>query len=255
MPYTDLPRKPLVEAIFEIQWELEAQKDGSLIDPYYKMLVGQYMGEISADFPVWVKLPAADAPEQVVPHLPQHQFRSSENAWPLIQIGPGILTVNDTEKYKWENFSQICENACKSLASVYPDADKKIKITAIKLRYLNADHISDENPYNFLKKLKVEIYPPEALFIKDKVSEKPAGLNLQMMFETISPKGSAYLKVGSGKSHDKPAIIWETGVVSLGDDAPNMSNILEWLGDAHNITHNWFVGLTEGELLEKYNES
>lgn len=253
MDYTDLPNKPLIESIFEFKWELVKQDDGTTFDPFYQILVGQFFGKISKRFPNWNNLQPPDIPFQI-PYSPQHQFRIKENSWPLVQIGPGVITVNDTGNYKWKVFRGYCNEICKAFLSVYPEPDK-LNITDIRLRYLNADLLAGENPYSFMKKLKINIFPPDALFLKGKVSDTPHTLNTQLGFETIDPKGFCYLKAGTGKkaSSNEPALVWETGVVSLQDNAPDFSNVLSWLDSAHEITHNWFLGLSEGELLEKYN--
>jgi hypothetical protein len=42
------------------------------------------------------------------------------------------------------------------------------------------------------------------------------------------------------------------GVTTIGDAPTEPLRIAEWLEKAHFITHDWFMRLIEGELLEKY---
>ena len=60
-----LKNKPLAEAIFELRWELQEPAQGMKVDPHYKILIGVMYDKV-------------------------------EDEWPLIKIGPGIITLNDT---------------------------------------------------------------------------------------------------------------------------------------------------------------
>lgn len=248
-----LNNKPLIEAIFEMKWELTVQPDGSAADPYYQLLIGQYFNEVKEKFPHWNKLPAAEVPIQLVPHVAQHQFRKIEGGWPLIQIGSGILTINDTDNYDWDIFKDICKVAIETLFKVYPSAKTNLKINHLSLRYLDADLLCGINISDFLKKMKVTTTVPEALFSDSKVSANPIGLNLQLAYISNEPKGIAHLKFAHGKKNKEDAVIWDTALVSTGEQVPNLpQNSIEWLEAAHSVTDNWFRKLTEGELMEKY---
>lgn len=248
-----LNHKPLIEAIFEMKWELTTHPDGSAIDPYYQILIGQYFNVVKDKFPHWNKLPAAEVPVHIVPHVAQHQFRKVEGGWPLIQIGSGLLTVNDTDEYDWDIFKEICKSAIEALYSVYPNAKTALKINHLSLRYLDADLLHRENISDFLKKMKVTTTVPEALFSDSKVLAHPIGLNLQLAFISNEPKGIAHLKFSQGKKNKEDAVIWETSVVSTGEQVPELpQKSIEWLEAAHSVTSDWFIKLTEGELMEKY---
>ena len=103
----ELSNKPLVEAIFELKWKLKKSENGGQIDPNYKILVGMLYDRLKRNYPQLEALPASDMPDEMVPHVVQNRFRVGKGKWPLVQIGPGILTVNDTGNYTWENVPKL----------------------------------------------------------------------------------------------------------------------------------------------------
>lgn len=248
-----LTQKPLVEAIFEIRWALTPQADGTLRDPYYQILVGRLSGEIHSRFPHWEPLPIAEIPEHVVPHLVQHRFRAAEGGWPLLQLGPGLLTVNDTEGYQWPDFRDQCLFAVDKLKHVYTDAKQPLQIAQVMLRYVDADLLIDQTPQDFLEKLKVTAKVPDVLFKNANVSDELLGLDLQWVFRAYHPKGAAQFRIAQGQKEGQSAIIWEIAMISRGPDISDFINqSAEWIDAAHNLTDDWFFKLIDGELLEKY---
>ncbi len=99
-----LKNKPLLEAILEIKWALSPHSEniGNGTDPHYKILLGRMFDKISDTgglYPIHEELPAARIPDEFAGHIVQHRFLVEAGGWPLIQLGPGILTLNETENY------------------------------------------------------------------------------------------------------------------------------------------------------------
>jgi uncharacterized protein (TIGR04255 family) len=248
----ELKNKPLVEALFEMRWGLNGPP-GIAVDPNYQLLIGQLYSQIRERFPQHVRLATAEIPEQMVPFTPQHQFRPGPGNWPLVQLGPGLLTVNDTEAYLWDNFKELCRYASDALFEVYPRADNALRITEVSLRYIDADFLEGEAVLEFLKKLKINVKLPTSLFGDSRVDDSTLAVGLTLEFPTSEPRGTIRLAFNQGRKSDKEALIWDTRVTSRGGDAPTEPlRIAEWLEKAHLITHDWFMRLIEGELLEKY---
>ena len=248
----ELKNKPLIEALFEMRWGLIGLP-GMAVDPNYQILIGQLYSQIQERFPLHVRLPAAEIPEQMVPFTPQHQFRIGPGNWPLVQLGPGLLTVNDTEAYLWDNYKKLCKYAADALFKVYPQADRALHITEVSLRYIDADFLEGEAVLEFLKKLKINVGLPTSLYGDGRVGESPLAVGLTLAFPTVEPRGTIRLAFNQGRKSEKDALIWDTQVTSRGDDAPSEpARVIEWLDKAHHITHDWFMRLIEGELLEKY---
>lgn len=247
-----LSHKPLVEAIFELRWGLDGAP-GVGIDPFYQMLVGQMFAAIKGDYPHWERLPTAEIPEGFAPFMPQHRFRAAMDGWPLVQIGPGLLSVNDTEGYEWETFLPRCRGAVDTLFQLYPDAETELRVFEITLRYLDADALQGRSPVAFLSNLKLNIDVDESLFSGGRIAKENLGLGLSLSYPALRPKGFFKLACNQGRKHDQDALIWETQVTSRGADAPKQPGAIHaWLHEAHDTVHDWFFRQIDGTLLEQY---
>lgn len=85
-----LKNKPLVEAILEVKWALNAPAPNVSLDPHYKLLMGRMFDRLSERYPTHEQLPTAMMPDEIAAYLPQHRFRTGPEQWPLIQLGPGV---------------------------------------------------------------------------------------------------------------------------------------------------------------------
>ncbi|MCK4826853.1 TIGR04255 family protein [bacterium] len=254
MSRKELKNKPLVEAIFEIRWKLQGNP-GSLRDAHYKFLLGRLFDRMKDEYPEHEQLPAANIPEEMAGHIIQHRFRVDKDSWPLVQIGPGIFTVNSTVDYKWDDFRPRVIKAVEKLYDAHPKQDE-LEITNIILRYVDAvefDYTSN-NSFDFIKdKLKLNLSLPENLFKDTKVEKNPCGFTWQNAFKCEQPKGVVNLRFAAGKKKDAPAIIWDTTVESAGGDLPVMPDDFEkWFSEAHEITDDWFFKMIEGELERRF---
>ena len=264
-----LKNKPLVEAIFEIRWRLEAEseipfidkngkKHPTRIDPHYKLLVGRLYDKIKDNYPYPESLPASKIPDEFSAYVIQHRFRKAENMWPLIQLGPGILTVNDTVDYVWEEFLEKIEKILQILYEIYPKSSENLVINGLMLRYIDAVEfdIEKDSVFDFLKKqLKIEVNLYQKLFKDTNVKKKPMNFDLKFDFQSENPKGLIFLRFSKGydKDLDKYAILWETVVKSEQKDVPNdLDSIIIWIKNAHNLADDWFFKLIEGELEERF---
>jgi len=255
MSKKELKNKPLVEAILEIRWKLKGASPGPQIDTHYKLLLGRLFDRMVGEYPEHEQLPTANIPDEMVGHVVQHRFRVVANSWPLIQVGPGIFTVNSTADYKWTDFRPRVLSAIKKLYDAHPKTND-LRISNIILRYINAVDFDYglNNSFEFLRdKLKLNISLPENLFNDTDIEEKPNGFTWQCSFNCRKPKGMINVRFATGKKKDVPAIVWETTVESAGDDLPQMPKDFEnWLDAAHEITDDWFFKMIEGELERRF---
>ena len=224
-------------------------------DPHYKLLPGRVFDRLQQEYPEHEQLPTASFPDEMLGHVVQHRFRVAANDWPLIQLGPGILTVNDTAKYIWPDFRARALAACRTLFEAYPKSSE-LRIESLVLRYIDAVDFdySTEDAFAFLRdKMKVSIALPPDLFGQPDVARTPKHLMWQTMFECRQPSGVVQLRFATGQRHDKPAIIWETTVQSAKNAMPPMPDGFEpWLDAAHKITGDWFFKLIDGELKRRF---
>jgi len=251
-----LKNKPLVEAIFDLRWKLQEPAPGTKIDPHYKILIGRIYDRVKDEYPFHEQLPTATMPDEIAGYVVQHRFRKDRDKWPLIQIGPGIITLNDTEGYIWEDFEKRIRRLLDALYESYPNSESRLKVNGILLRYIDAVDFDYENDnlFKFLEeKLKISIYIDESLFEETGVDNLPLSVDLRFSFPSTKPKGAIHLRFVRGKRENKDALIWETMVQSMGDDAPNnKEEIIGWVGNAHSLTDDWFFKMIEGELLRRF---
>jgi uncharacterized protein (TIGR04255 family) len=266
----DLKNKPLVEAILEIMWRLDdvpglvqmtgpAQSLAQMMvpgrDPHYPILLGRLFDRFQKEYPFHEQLFTATLPDEMLGHVVQHRFRSAKDEWPLVQVGPGVFTFNDTHGYTWTDFQQRAKEAVERLYGAHPSA-AEFRIQSLVLRFIDAVEYNykGENALDFLSdKMKVGISLPDSLFQSTGVERRPQTFSWQATFQCSTPPGSVHVSFATGQKEDKPAILWETTVQSVGDDLPNMPDgFPSWIDAAHEITDDWFFKLIEGELMRRF---
>ncbi|MBI5195246.1 MAG: TIGR04255 family protein [Nitrospirae bacterium] len=252
MPRKVLTNKPLIEAIFEVKWELKEISQGIKVDPHYKILVGSLYSKLKEDYPYHEPLPASSLPDDIAGHVIQHRFRKDKNQWPLIQIGPGILTVNDTDGYIWEEFEYKVRRAVTTLLEMYPES-KNLNFNSLLLRYIDAVEFDfkENNIYDFMaEKMKTTVRPYNVLFSDTGVDSVPISLDWRFSYPCTKPDGVIHLRFMRGKKENADALIWETMVQSTNKQVS--MKIADWLNDAHNLTDDWFFKLIAGELERRF---
>ncbi|MCK5799226.1 MAG: TIGR04255 family protein [Deltaproteobacteria bacterium] len=260
-----LENKPLVEAILELRWHLEGTgapapsaggvQDGRLpqlalgqVDPHFHLVPGRFFDRVSESYPTHEPLPSVNMPDAIAAHMVQHRFRHNDG-WPLIQLGPGILTVNDTSGYKWEKFGPQCVQAVNTLFEIHPSPEK-IRLDNLVLRYIDAvdfDHVNNDVGMFLREKMTVECGLPESMFTDTPVKRGPRTFRWETSYACSGPAGRVTIVFSTGTREGKDALIWETVFTTDGQDLPAVPRGFEqWLGAAHEVTDDWFFKLIEG---------
>jgi uncharacterized protein (TIGR04255 family) len=246
--------KPLVEAMLEVRWSLDPKMPGVAVDPHYQLLLARFFDRLNKEYPEHEQLQTAMMPDELFGHFPQHRFRVSKDGWPLVQIGPGIITANSTDDYTWEDFHPRTIRAVNTLFDAYPKP-AELKIETLTLRYVDAiafDYLTDDVLVFLSDKLKVSLAFPSDLF-KEGVNSRPSGLVLSSSFPCQAPKGTVHVQFATGKKMDAPALLWETSLQSARDELPDLpSGFAGWIDAAHKVTGGWFSKLIEGELQRRF---
>lgn len=254
-----LTNAPLVEAILEIRWQLQPSPGGPGItfDPKYKLLVGRLFDQLKQHYPFHEPLPTAVMPDEMMNYLVQHRFRRSSNGWPLVQVGPGIVTLNDTDTYSWDDFSARGRQLLHCLSEVYPDEAWPLTVVGLQLRYIDAipfDFAAD-NVFDFIgTNLKVRLdFEPELLSDMP-IETRPAVFDMAFNFPVTAPDGICRLRFVRGQKSGQDALIWETMVISEGDNLVRNSpgDFHAWLTSAHEITHSLFFKMIAGALQARF---
>jgi len=248
-----LKNKPLVEAIFELRWSLAKTTEGPA-DPYYKILPGAFFEKVKSDYTFYESLPTAELPEELAAQIVQHRFRVKKDVWPLVQMGPGILTLNDTSGYSWENFKGRANKMLGAFHKAHSQPDN-LRVKSLLLRYIDAVPFEfKDNVFKFLEeKMKIRIGINPGLIEKTNINPFPQSFNMRFSFPMKKPVGVTTIAVASGKSKGVESLIWETMVGSSTNVIPyDIKSVITWLEDAHTITHECFFEMIRGELHKRF---
>lgn len=247
-----LPKKPLVEALVEIKWGSERDPDDD-----YPLHVGMLYEKLRSEYPHVHHLIPSSVPVQMTMNMVRHQYRKAENGWPLVQVGPGILTFNETLAYSWIDFRSRVTKVVDASFSVHPKKDA-LPVKSVLVRYINALDVdySRKNALTFLmENMQLQIELRESLFKDGNVDRKPRDLLINLGFPSQKPKGVVVVRVATGnlREHDKPVLVWELQFSTTERDLPSLpGGFGEWLDQAHAVIDGWFYGLADGPLLEGF---
>jgi uncharacterized protein (TIGR04255 family) len=253
-----LKNKPLLEAIFEARWELQRVPSAGpefARDPHYKFLLGNFFQKVREKFPHHEELPAASAPEELTPHTVHHRFRLDAKSWPVLQIGPGVLTVNETGNYVWEGFEKLINAMVPTLIEAHPQS-KELRFEMLMLRFLNgiALDFTKVDLLAFLSsRMNVNISLPPSIFRDESPSRTPRHLASELAFPCTQPKGTFLLKFATGHRENVPALLFELWFMSRGAEVPTLPDgFAEWATAAHAVVETSFFHLIEGDLEREF---
>lgn len=253
----ELKNKPLIEAIFELRWALSSeQPPGLQTDPNYSILPGLLWDKIRSDYPERELLPTAQIPEPLAAYQVQHRFRVGPEKWPIAQLGPGILSVNQTEGYVWPEFGQQATKVVEALCDSYPGSDA-LQASELSLRYIDA-HEFDFRAGNVLEFLKDSLHArlelTKTLFQGSNIGPNPSSFDWTIAFSVDIPPGLVSLRLATGfKNGSTPVVVSEIKVVSDATQVPAIpSGFEEWVTKAHDVAHDWFFKLIAGKLKKRY---
>ncbi|MEE9231979.1 MAG: TIGR04255 family protein [Nitrospirales bacterium] len=212
--------------------------------------------KLKSSFPEIEDLPLNRVPPEMTPYMVRQRFRKTRKGWPLVQIGPGVLTVNETEGYEtWEKFRDSALYVLEKFHEAHPQKTGIVP-QSFMLRYINAlefDFHKNDILHFLASKLKTNVGLNKNLFVVGVSSKMPGELILRLAFPTGQPKGSVTIQFASGLKNDERALIWELIVNS---SLPEITDLPvgggKWLKDAHDVIEHWFLKLAEGELLESF---
>ncbi|MDG3007601.1 TIGR04255 family protein [Paludisphaera mucosa] len=248
----DLKNKPLVEALFEFRWDPELDIKSTST---FHLLMGRYYDRVRDDYPELEDLPPSQVPVSMTGGLVRHRFRVGPNEWPLTQIGPGILTVNETTKYKWEPFRERIEKSLGALLESHPS--KKLEPIQIELRYINfIEHdfarggITEFIQKNLHTTIKLDEMVTSGM---EAISESALDFSLSIRLE--NPPGFGTLMFGTGESDGQKGILWQIILRSNKASIPKTyQDIIKWIDEAHGKVETWFFTLARGSLMDGFDK-
>ncbi len=264
-----LDRSPLVEAWLEIRWKVGEAGSQTGVDPDYPFALGVFRDSVKDQYGYIETTDANRVPEEVTPHMVRYRFRPGEKEWPLLQLGPGIATVNavGSSYANWRSFKSVALYLRKKLLKAYEG--KPFRTDGLILRFRNAEVVnySKLDAYEWLDdNLNTQVNMPETIPGFASRRQTPSSVQINLSYELVSPagQGSILIATGNRKLHtdedeqiEEEVIVWELVVASRGSDAPDIEDqkaYTSWLEESHNVLHEWFFSLIEGPLMTAYKQ-
>ena len=255
-----LDTNPLVEAWLEIRWKLSPDSSGQFEqDKDFPFALGVFYNDIKKDYSYREPLPQSFAPEELLPYVVRYRFRKEPNSWPMLQLGPGVASINFTSPYSWEEFKEQALYLRDKLINAYSGS---LTISNLILRYRNAlehNYISADLLAFLENKLNTSITTPTHIPGTTAKTTWPSELNIALTYDLLEPLGKGAIRFSTGrqrsKNSEKPVLIFETSVHSLNEKNncwATQDDFDSWLMAAHAITHEWFFALIDGDLRQEY---
>ncbi len=242
-----LPRAPLQEVIFEAHWELETDATtGQAVDKGFALALGVFAQALSEKgFVVVKRLVPEGIPPEALAHKPIFQFRHGEDRWPVVQLGCGIVTVNDTEQnYEWESaFKPLVEQVLETLTMSYR---KDFTFSHLNVRYIDAVDIEEQTDIREFIKNNLQIHIEQGFPVQGRLSN----LSLNQSYSTDNDS-HIHLAVATGiNAEQRPALLWQTAVQRITEIASE--DVSSWLDFAHATTSHLFRTMLTQKFYEQF---
>ncbi len=251
-----LENPPLVEVLLELRWKLrQPEGAGFPVDPAYPIVVGLLYEQVKADFPFVEDLAQSRLSPEMLQYSIAHRFRAGPDCWPLVQIGPGIASLNFTTSYSWPDFESSAKQFIERLTRAYEvAADTPPLFEQVMLRYINAVDLGSMQVdlQSFLREqLHIALALPTPGAVRSEATA-PSDLRLQVVYPAEPLSGLAILNLGTGRRQGQLALLWDLSVVWTEAEGLDLARFVEWVADAHQLIENWFFTLIAGPLYDRF---
>jgi uncharacterized protein (TIGR04255 family) len=239
-----LSNAPLLEVIFELKWSVESEEELNKC----QYLHGDLYAKIREKYPHRELLVPAIVPIETYRHQPAHRFRVVSNGYPLVQVGPGILTVNTTDKkYEWKEYKQWILEAVSNLIEVYSFNTNTLLFLSLRYFDFLSFNFNEQDVYKFLSKylhtdIQQEFYDNASL---------PLSTNINFNYATEF--GEFLVNITKGINRGKEGLILQFNMSNKNIN-PDVSQIQKWLDEAHQICSDTFKNMTKGKLYETFHK-
>lgn len=243
-----LPKAPLQEVIFEVRWELDISPFiNKPEDNFLKMALGVFSSLVKKEFPYFVSKYPQDIPSFLVNYQPTYQFWMGENTWPVYQLGPGIFTVNETEKnYEWQkHFYPLLNNGLKYLIKAY---GKELPFNFVSLRYIDVVRVADYGTSGWK-----EFIEKNFNFKFDNLFNQQGKLSQIQFTQVFKQKDDTDLiiSLSNGKNNlNEDIFIWETAVQKNANFT--LKDLKSWINQNHKLTSKIFKEICKDEFYDSF---
>lgn len=246
-----LKNAPLQEVLFEIHWKLDPIIDqfGLYIDNEFQSAWNRFYLNAIKKFPHYVSLKPPTVSEQFYAWKAVHQLWKAEKTYPIMQLGPGLFTVNDTDKnYTWSNFRSNIHTGIEWLLESY---NINLNIDFIEIRYIDAIGLNGEENSDLLNYLEQNLN----IVLKNKLElpkPKPSSLQITQRFH-LDDDDYLTISINNGIRNidETDVIILQTSVNKKG--SINSSDLISWVDKSHTVCSDLFKKIISNELYERFN--
>jgi uncharacterized protein (TIGR04255 family) len=237
-----LPNAPLIEVIFELRWQIKDKEDIQI----YQYLIGDLYSSIKDKFSFREPLFPGGFPPEFSINNPAHRFRTEKNGYPLVQIGPGVLTLNTTDdSYYWEEFYKWSKDLLTNFLNIFPKHKQLFKSNLLYIDFF---------PFNFIDNDALEFVNKNFdISISQGFLKKPGNpyhIDVGYYYETKVGNLSVTLKKGKSTDH-KDGILMQSSIQNQ-NELSELQAILDWLEGAHEFSSQLFKDITKGSLYKSF---
>lgn len=254
-----LANAPLLEVIAEIHWSFPAPSMGHSHDPNWFRFAGEVVPALASRLPAVEELQPAGTmiPLDVLGRSPILRLRPKPGAWPLAQLGQGMLTVNAVPPYDgWEAVKSLLTYVLESIKAASPwmasVAPERFQLT-YRDGFTASHGVAD--PARFFVD-EVPLVSRQALESLASVgSGMPAPGVCEIHIPLARPSGAtASIRGSYGKVvnpvPETPAAIMDFVVVGK----PRIGNletstVMNWFDDAHQIAWDMFNRMIPAPIM------
>lgn len=245
-----LKNAPLQEVIFEARWEPALDPTTKQFrDEGFQFALGKFQAAVGGQYPVIKELGPTDFPQHLLIHKPLYQFWSNERTWPVLQFGPGVFTLNDTEKnYEWEGkYKPALISALEHLDKAYT---RELNFVDYSLRYIDVVKVSD---YTF-KDWGSFVQENLNFRFENQFDTRGAlkEFSFQQVFDLEDGSGLR-ISISNGKQEsEEPVLIWQTAV--FGSEKRSREELLHWVSMAHDLTSAVFKEICKKDFYASFSD-
>lgn len=245
-----LSNAPLQEVIFELRWKLDYDvRSQNQVDQQFQFAFANFSALSADKLKHKIILKPSFIPDTAFVNHPVYQFWSAENQYPVYQIGPGVFTVNETEKnYEWKYFRDLILQGIDWLTKSY---SRKLDFSVAELRYIDAIEMNEDIEKDLTKfiaeHLKIEI--------KNQVVE--GRLNDLQLHQRFKVDNENYLSLlltnGVKNNNQSKAIILQTSYNKTSNIS--LENLSPWIDVAHDTCSALFKKMISNNLYEQFSKT
>jgi uncharacterized protein (TIGR04255 family) len=257
-----LPNAPLVEVIFELRWQVVKTEAGPIAfgyDPGFVPLAGAFQKAISeAGFKIQERVAPPGPP---VVHQIVFRYRQKD-AFPLIQLGHGILACNLSTEYEWTEFRKLIAESVNRFLNCYPDTPiTPLNPCHLELRYVdvfNEAMLGHTSWKAFITKSTNVGFRSLKYLDNVTIEGRDRGsINLQYDLKDEA-LGRFEVQIANGEAAGSSVILMNSKVVKTNFQVIQRASLhdflLKWADGAHDVTHNFFEACIDDSLMTKFQE-